>query len=44
MSNELKVIDSREVLGKEFNIYGDFDNPLFLAKMWLNGLTMIYQV
>lgn len=32
MSNELKVIDNREVLGKEFKMYGDFDNPLFLAK------------
>lgn len=32
MSNELKIIDSREVLGKEFKMYGDFDNPLFLAK------------
>ena len=32
MSNELKVIDSREVLGKEFKMYGDFNNPLFLAK------------
>lgn len=32
MSNELKVIDSREVLGKGFKMYGDFDNPLFLAK------------
>ena len=32
MSNELKIIDNREVLGKEFRMYGDFDNPLFLAK------------
>ena len=32
MSNELKIMDSREVLGKEFKMYGDFDNPLFLAK------------
>ena len=32
MSNELKIIDNREVLGKEFKMYGDFDNPLFLAK------------
>lgn len=29
---ELKVIEEREVLGKEFRIYGDFENPLFLAK------------
>lgn len=30
--NELKVIDERIVLGKEFRIFGDFENPLFLAK------------
>lgn len=30
--NELKIIDERELLGKEFRIYGDFENPLFLAK------------
>lgn len=30
--NNLKVVDSREVLGFEFKIYGDFKNPLFLAK------------
>ena len=30
--NDLKIIEQREVLGKEFNIYGDFENPLFLAK------------
>lgn len=28
----LVVIDERKVLGKEFKIYGDFENPLFLAK------------
>lgn len=28
----LKVIDQREVLAKDFKIYGDYDNPLFLAK------------
>lgn len=28
----LKVIDQREVLSKDFKIYGDYDNPLFLAK------------
>ena len=31
-NNILKVIDEREVLGKQFRIYGDFENPLFLAK------------
>lgn len=30
--NDLKIIESREILGKDFKIYGDFDNPLFLAK------------
>ena len=30
--NELKVIDQRKLLGVDFKIYGDFDNPLFLAK------------
>lgn len=28
----LEVIEKRDVLGKEFKIYGDFENPLFLAK------------
>ena len=31
MSN-LQIIEQREVLGKDFKIYGDFENPLFLAK------------
>ena len=30
--NELIVIEERIVLGKEFRIYGDFENPLFLAR------------
>ena len=29
---ELQVINEQEVLGKKFKIYGDFENPLFLAK------------
>lgn len=29
--NELKIIDEREVLGKQLRIYGDFENPLFKA-------------
>lgn len=29
---KLQIIEQREVLGKEFKIYGDFENPLFLAK------------
>lgn len=32
MKNNLMVIDERVVLGKEFRIYGDFENSLFLAK------------
>ena len=32
MENELQIIEQREVLGKEFTIYGDLENPLFLAK------------
>lgn len=32
MKNELKVIEQREVLGKDFKIYGTVDEPLFLAK------------
>ena len=30
--NELQVIKEQEVLGREFRIYGDFENPLFLAR------------
>lgn len=30
--DELKVINEQEVLGKQFKMYGDFENPLFLAK------------
>lgn len=30
--SNLMVLDEREVLGKEFKIYGTKDNPLFLAK------------
>ena len=31
-NNQLQIIDKREVLGKQLRIYGDFENPLFLAK------------
>lgn len=31
-TKKLKIIDEREVLGKQLRIYGDFENPLFLAK------------
>ena len=30
--NELQVIDEREILRKQFRVYGDFENLLFLAK------------
>ena len=30
--NEIKVINEQTVLGKNFRIYGTFENPLFLAK------------
>ena len=29
---KLELIYNQEVLGKEFNVYGDYENPLFLAK------------
>ena len=32
MDKEIKVINEREVLGKHFRVYGDIENPLFLAK------------
>lgn len=32
MSKEIKVVHEQEVLGKQFKIYGDTENPLFLAK------------
>ena len=30
--NNINIIDEREVLGFDFKVYGDIDNPLFLAK------------
>jgi len=30
--NELKILDKRKLLNKHFKIYGDFDNPLFVAQ------------
>ncbi|MDU6296051.1 phage antirepressor KilAC domain-containing protein [Clostridium celatum] len=32
INNELTVIDERELLGKQFRMYGSYENPLFLAK------------
>lgn len=31
-NTELKIINEQEILGKDFKIYGDIDNPLFLGK------------
>lgn len=44
--NEIKVVNEQTVLGKNFKIYGDFENPLFLAKdvaEWIehSNLTMM---
>lgn len=30
--DNLQIIDERKLLGKDFKIYGDIENPLFLAK------------
>ena len=32
MNNKLQIINSQEVLGKDFKVYGTFENPLFLAR------------
>lgn len=32
MKQQLEIINEQEVLGKDFKIYGTFENPLFLAK------------
>lgn len=32
MKQQLEIINQQEVLGKSFRVYGDFENPLFLAK------------
>lgn len=32
MENELVIFEQRELLGKHFRIYGDIENPIFLAK------------
>lgn len=44
--NQIKVVNEQTVLGKKFKIYGDFENPLFLAKdvaEWIehSNLTMM---
>lgn len=46
MENNLEVLEQRELLGKDFRIYGDKENPLFLAKdvaEWIehSNLTMM---
>lgn len=40
--NQVEIINEQEVLGKQFKIYGTFENPLFLAKdvaEWLGNDT-----
>lgn len=32
MNNQLQIIDQRQLLGKDFRVYGTLENPLFLAK------------
>lgn len=32
MSEDVKLLESRVILGKELNIYGTLAEPLFLAK------------
>ena len=32
MESNIKLLDERELLGKQFKVYGDFENPLFVAK------------
>ena len=39
MSDELKIINEQEVLGKNFKVYGDINNPLFLAKDVANWIS-----
>lgn len=29
--NNLQIIDERNLFGKDFKVYGNFQNPLFLA-------------
>ena len=29
---EIQIVKKEQVLGQEFTVYGDFENPLFLAK------------
>lgn len=40
---ELKVFKQQEVLSKEFKIYGDIENPLFLAKDVANWIDYSYK-
>jgi prophage antirepressor-like protein len=38
MSDDLIVFEQRNVLGKEFKIYGDSENPIFMAKEVANWI------
>ena len=50
MSNELQIVDERNILGKDVKIYGTIEDPLFLAKdvaVWLeerDGYTVARKV
>lgn len=32
MNTEIQIIEKQEILGRQVNVYGSFENPLFLAK------------
>jgi len=41
--NEVFIISEQIILGKTFRIYGDFSNPLFMAKEiaeWITKITI----
>ena len=38
MNNELMIIDEREMLGKDFKMYGTYEEPLFLE---IHGTTSL---
>ena len=32
MDTKIELISNQQILGRQVNVYGDFENPLFLAK------------
>lgn len=32
MKTEIQLLNQQEILGREVTVYGDIENPLFLAK------------